>query len=265
MLVLNLINLLDVIHAEHQQSDTSFIFMSETDNLCGTATQSGDSPRVNIKFWHTKHHHSNKDSLATAAAARKENWKGRGRAYTKVHFLSKSFFSSHQHHKMSLKSWEDKINAWCLELFMTASVSVYMEWPNSLLHSLGPYFTLGGLAWCTAGTCGSPCHRKPSTFLPTLPRTPFHLSLGPSVPAPVMPQDNTAALPTAWCPSPASGHPRAVSVPHLCLFFFLLPFKNCPSCTGRLEPTGKQIISPAFISIQFILFTSSFAVSWIKR
>lgn len=175
------------------------------------------------------------------------------------------FFSSHQHHKMSLKSWEDKINAWCLELFMTASVSVYMEWPNSLLHSLGPYFTLSGLAWCTAGTCGSPCHRKPSTFLPTLPRTPFHLSLGPSVPAPVMPQDNTAALPTAWCPSPASGHPRAVSVPHLCLFFFLLPFKNRPSCTGRLEPTGKQIISPAFISIQFILFTSSFAVSWIKR
>lgn len=127
MLVFNLINLLDVIHTEHQQSDTSFIFMSETDNLCGTATQSGDSPRLNIKFWHTKHHHSNKDSLATAAAARKENWKGRGRAYTKVHFLSKSYFSSHQHHKMSLKYWEDKINARCLELFMTASVFVHME------------------------------------------------------------------------------------------------------------------------------------------
>lgn len=59
------------------QSDPAFIFTSEPDNFSSTATQSGDSWRVNIKFWHTNHHHSNKESLATAAAAQKEIRKGR--------------------------------------------------------------------------------------------------------------------------------------------------------------------------------------------
>lgn len=74
--------------------------MSETDNLCGTATQSGDSSRVNIKFWHTKHHHSNKDSLATAAAAQKEIGKG-GRILYKSPFPVKIIFlfPSYQRHK----------------------------------------------------------------------------------------------------------------------------------------------------------------------
>lgn len=87
LFMFDLLPLQDVIHTE-QHSDTAFIFTSEPDNLCGTATQSGDSLRVNIKFWHTNHHHSNKDSLATAAAARKEIERG-GESCTKVHFLLK--------------------------------------------------------------------------------------------------------------------------------------------------------------------------------
>lgn len=78
--------------------------MSETENLCGTATQSGDSSRVNIKFWHTKHH-SNKDSLATAAAARKEIGRGGGILYkspfpVKINLIFFPFISASQ---MSLK------------------------------------------------------------------------------------------------------------------------------------------------------------------
>lgn len=42
LFMFDLLPLRDVIHTE-QQSDTAFIFTSEPDNLCGTATQSGDS------------------------------------------------------------------------------------------------------------------------------------------------------------------------------------------------------------------------------
>lgn len=42
LFMFDLLPLQDVIHTE-QHSDTAFIFTSEPDNLCGTATQSGDS------------------------------------------------------------------------------------------------------------------------------------------------------------------------------------------------------------------------------
>lgn len=73
--------------------------MSEADNLCGTATQSGDSSRVNIKFWHTKYHHSNKDSLATAAAAQEKIGRGGVILYESPFPGKISFFPSYYHHK----------------------------------------------------------------------------------------------------------------------------------------------------------------------
>lgn len=38
MFLFHLIHLLDTVCKQHQQSEISFIFMSETENLCGTAT-----------------------------------------------------------------------------------------------------------------------------------------------------------------------------------------------------------------------------------
>lgn len=102
--------------------------------------KSGDSWRVNMKFWHTNHHHSNKDSLATAAATQK--LEGEGNLVQESASCWNNFnFPLTSESQMSLKYWQNKDKCTMMEtVTQTGFLCKWSGWVTATLTGTILYF-----------------------------------------------------------------------------------------------------------------------------